>query len=421
MLGLPLCEQVDEAESIIDLIKKIHYLTRKQVEINITVSPFVPKPHTPFEREAQQSMEYFNEQILKIKRGLPRSIKVKNHDVQGTLIEGILARGDERLTDVIVKSYLDGCRMDSWHEFFRYDLWEKNLNELPNWEKYLASRPPEEVLPWSVIDTGFEKLIESRKNKNIDLSEIKSNEKINEKVTDLPKISTAGISELEKKFATEKIIRLKLKKVGRAKYIPHIDFMEIIKRALRISKIPVAFTQGFNKQEKLTFGYPIPLGTESLSEICNVEVYSTPSAEALEKFNDSLPRGIELISFEYTNEKKSWMTMIKAFEYEFKIKNKEVFDKIKYNINSKPTLTKTTKTKTSAVIFDEAVLKVFYKEDAQDKENTIQMTLSAGTENSIRADSIILQLSGLSNREITNFKITKLGQYIEVNGRLVMI
>jgi hypothetical protein len=111
------------------------------------------------------------------------------------------------------------------------------------------------------------------------------------------------------------------------------------------------------------------------------------------------------------------MAIIRAFEYEFKVKNSGVFDKIKYNIGLKPLLRKTTKNKTSDVLFDEAILNVSYK-----KDNVIAMRLSAGTPNSVRADSVILQLAELSSKEITNFEIVKLGQYIEADGgKLVMI
>ena len=88
MLGLPGCNKTDEAEDVIVLLKKVQYAGRKRLEINVTLSPFVPKPHTPFQWEAQMDADYFNDAVLRIKRGLPRSIKIKNHDVNSTILEG---------------------------------------------------------------------------------------------------------------------------------------------------------------------------------------------------------------------------------------------------------------------------------------------------------------------------------------------
>ena len=125
MIGLPGCEEQDEAEDIIELLKHIFTIGGKRMDINVTVSPFVPKPHTPFQRERQMGRDYFESAVLRIKRGLPRSIKIKNHDVKASIIEGVLARGDARLGAVIERSYRDGCRFDSWEEQFRFDIWQQ--------------------------------------------------------------------------------------------------------------------------------------------------------------------------------------------------------------------------------------------------------------------------------------------------------
>ena len=132
------------------------------MDINVTVSPFVPKPHTPFQRERQMGRDYFDETVRRVKRGLPRTIRIKNHDVESSILEAVIARGDAGLGEVIERSYRDGCRFDSWDERFRFETWQKNLDAvMPGWQSRLGLRL-EGPLPWDCVETGFEKLLEKR-------------------------------------------------------------------------------------------------------------------------------------------------------------------------------------------------------------------------------------------------------------------
>jgi radical SAM superfamily enzyme YgiQ (UPF0313 family) len=162
MIGLPGCDEADEAEAIISLLKKIMTLGSRRKDINVTLSPFVPKPHTPFQRERQMNSDYFGETVMRIKRALPKFIKIRNHNVRASMLEGIFSRGDSRLGEVIKAAYRDGCRLDSWDEHFRYDIWERNLEALmPWWRDYLSDRRGWKALPWQVVSNGFGKLVSS--------------------------------------------------------------------------------------------------------------------------------------------------------------------------------------------------------------------------------------------------------------------
>ncbi len=90
------------------------------------------------------------------------------------MLEGVLARGDERLAHVILGAYRDGERMDSWSEHFKYGIWEKRLNEaLPEWNSLLEPRPESEVFPWDAVETGFERLVELQRKMPGDTSILK--------------------------------------------------------------------------------------------------------------------------------------------------------------------------------------------------------------------------------------------------------
>lgn len=172
MLGLP-TETYDDIEGIAELSNKIaalYYTIPKdrrpggRVEIVTSTSFFVPKPFTPFQWVRQNTSEEFLEKQRflndKIKSQLnKKSIKYNWHDAELTRLEGILARGDRRLSSVILAAYKNGCLYDAWSETFKYDMWLKAFESCGvNPDFYTArDRSTEEVLPWDFIDAGVTK------------------------------------------------------------------------------------------------------------------------------------------------------------------------------------------------------------------------------------------------------------------------
>ena len=124
----------------------------------MSVSTHVPKPHTPFQWCAMDS----HDEILR-KQGLLRDeagttrVHLKMHSSAGSWLEGMLARGDRRLADVIHGAYARGARFDSWDEQLDLDAWTASLQEAgiePSW--FLETIPVSARLPWSHIDVGLE-------------------------------------------------------------------------------------------------------------------------------------------------------------------------------------------------------------------------------------------------------------------------
>ena len=171
MLGLP-TETEDDIEGIAILSDKIareyytitKYQRNGKVSIVSSTSFFVPKPFTPFQWTRMCTSEEFLEKQRflngKMKEQLnQKSIKYNWHEAELTLLEGVLARGDRKLCQVIYDVYKAGCMFDSWSEYFRYDIWiemfEKNgIDPL----FYTArEREEEELFPWDFIDIGVSK------------------------------------------------------------------------------------------------------------------------------------------------------------------------------------------------------------------------------------------------------------------------
>ena len=149
MLGLP-TETNEDIEGIVSIVKSIKKQT-PQLNLNITISPFVPKPHTVFEREKFFNTDYFNEKRVYLKKKLPA--EVKSHKPEMSTIEAIFARGDEKLCSVLEAAHKNGCKFDNWNETFSYEKWLEAFSKCSiNPTDYLKETEPAKPLPWSFIE-----------------------------------------------------------------------------------------------------------------------------------------------------------------------------------------------------------------------------------------------------------------------------
>ena len=171
MLGLP-TETEEDIEGIAilsDQIAREYYTIPKdqrngKVSIVASTSYFVPKPFTPFQWVKMDSTEsYLQKQRYlraKINEQLNRkSIKYNWHEAEVSILEGVFARGDRRLSKVLYDAYKAGCLYDSWSECFKYDTWMKAFEENQIDIDFYTTREreKEEILPWDFIDVGVTK------------------------------------------------------------------------------------------------------------------------------------------------------------------------------------------------------------------------------------------------------------------------
>lgn len=163
MIGLP-GETEEHVAAIPAVAEKLAKMGRKirpsAGKLNITVSSFVPQPHTPFQWEPMASMERLRELQDRMRRAIRRrSIRVKFHDVRRSFLEGVFARGDRALGDVLVRAWRKGCRFDAWGEQLRFSLWMEAFDEAGiDPHSYVSrERREDEPLPWDHIDVGVKK------------------------------------------------------------------------------------------------------------------------------------------------------------------------------------------------------------------------------------------------------------------------
>lgn len=175
MMGLP-TETMEDIAGISDLAQKVvdtfyrnpNREKGKGVQVNISVASFVPKPFTPFQWESQDTGDMLVEKQKHLLSSVQsRKISVSYHQSETSVLEGVFARGDRRLGNVIYKAWKKGCKFDAWDEFFDYTKWSEAFCECDLTPEFYTSRKREydEILPWEIMDYGIRKefLIEENK------------------------------------------------------------------------------------------------------------------------------------------------------------------------------------------------------------------------------------------------------------------
>ncbi len=156
MLGLP-TEREEDVEGIVSLARKMRHLgSGRRPNLKVSVSPFVPKPHTPFQWAGQADPEDMGSKLQMLRRGLRKTgVHLSWQDPLMSLLEGVFSRGDRRLGQVVQRAWELGCLFDGWREHFRWERWQQAF-----WDSdldpdfYLRERGLGELLPWSHIDSG---------------------------------------------------------------------------------------------------------------------------------------------------------------------------------------------------------------------------------------------------------------------------
>lgn len=147
MIGLP-GEKEEDIEAIVRLLRELKSRHRN-LNFNITVAPFVPKPHTPFQWLPMEKVTELRRKKEYLSHRLPAQIK--GHNVESSFLEAVFSRGDRRLGMVLEKAWEMGCKFDQWKEHFHFDIWEEAFSKCsidPGFYVY-RKRDPEEIQPWS--------------------------------------------------------------------------------------------------------------------------------------------------------------------------------------------------------------------------------------------------------------------------------
>ncbi|MDL2207788.1 TIGR03960 family B12-binding radical SAM protein [Desulfovibrio sp. OttesenSCG-928-M16] len=359
MIGLP-TETDDDLLAIIDLCRKARDAAGpgiKRLQITAALSPFVPKAHTPFQWEAQISPAEMRRRItllLNAVRGEKR-IKLRWHEADMSLLEGIFSRADRRLAPVLESAYRKGAIFSSWIENFSLEPWLQALAEQGlSPEDFTRSRSPDEALPWDHLRSGVSRehllrerdrafagavsgdcryaacrecgvcdskagpsLLEGAPDREAGFFRNRLNRPARDqeahsvRLDEYGRVIVRGAEETAlrgkaKPKGTEPHLAVKVCRLrfiysckGAAAYLSQLELQKIFDRAMRRAALPLSFSQGFHPLPLVSFGRALPVGVASEGEAFSACLRARASLpELLEAMNRGLPRGLRILSVE---------------------------------------------------------------------------------------------------------------------------
>lgn len=363
MIGLPTEDDEDVVGiaamggQAVDIGRQYH---KRKVAVTVSVSSHVPKPHTPFQWCAQDSMESIDrKQGLLRREARARGYTLRVHDQRVSHLEGIIARGDIRTASLIERAWRKGARFDGWDEHLAWSTWCDALDE---WEReegtrrddYLCTLPLDGALPWDHIDVGLEAGFLAREYKraiagrfsppcgkpiqakvhHTNLEDARADER---KLVcyhcgvacDLSAMREERLVFLERMGAESKSVRaeeptvrerahdrvkkglaphdfsqgekvryrLKYGKTGPMSLRGHLDFIRVFARVLRRARLPLYYTEGFSPRPLLSFGPALGLGMQSVAEYADVALtVDVETGELVERIRRASEPGLTLLA-----------------------------------------------------------------------------------------------------------------------------
>ncbi len=337
MMGLP-TETDKDIVGIADLAKKVANLKRG-VKVTISVSCFVPKPWTPFQWAAQISTAEFERRQQLLKNLITnRAITYNYHNAKLSVLEGALARGDRRLAKVIETAWKSGAKFDGWSDLFKPDIWAESFEACGINPEYYSGRERDfwEPLAWEHISPGVDKnflIAEWEKSQegkttrdcrrtsctgcgvcmNLGVNVVDFDKEKN--ITNNRQILTTNHQPLITKY------RGQIRKGAEIALLSHLDYMNVFMRALLRSKLPAAWSEGFNPHLKVSFASALSVGVTSDCEYVDFELTAPINElEVLRRLNAQLPKGAEILRIKKLRGKvQPVMSLVDLSRYEVRL------------------------------------------------------------------------------------------------------
>jgi len=353
MMGLP-TETDDDIAGIADLAKKVAELKRG-VKVTISVACFVPKPWTPFQWFGQISEEEFERRQQLLKSLITnKAITYNYHNAKLSVLEGVLARGDRRLAKVIEAAWRNGAKFDGWSDLFKPEAWENAFAACNVDKNYYSGRERDfwEPLPWEHTSPGVDK--------SFLLAEWKKSQ-VGETTPDCRRTSCTGcgvcmnlgvsvvdfdkekLSPPEETFLSPNLLifptkyRAQIRKGAEIAVLSHLDYMNVFMRALIRSKLPAAWSEGFNPHLKVSFATALAVGVTSDCEYVDFELTRPVEAfDVAKKLNAQLPNGAEILRLKKLRGKsKPVMSLVDLSRYEVRLPfDRKFFDAAQLSVKN---------------------------------------------------------------------------------------
>lgn len=276
MVGLP-GENDGDLLAMASLADRISSIMGRKRKVTAALSPFVPKPHTPFQWTPQPDHSEMWRRINLVRNACSKA-SVSWNDPRVSAVEYLLACGGVETSSIVEKAFRQGAVFDGWSDLFRWDIWSELLEETS-----ISCPGPGDSLPWDFVDTGVdrkwltEEFERSLRGDVLDDCRISGCSGCGACAGEVPSIpawlpaSGPGNKDRREPLSVKKI-RIKYAKKGIAVFSSHLDMVRMWTRALRRTGLPVHYTSGFARRVKLAFSHPIPLGMGSESEYVDFQL-----------------------------------------------------------------------------------------------------------------------------------------------------
>lgn len=319
MIGLP-GETDSDILEIFELAKRVSKIgkiqSHKSGNINLSVSTFVPKPHTPFQWLAMDKLDTIRTKQLTLldlaKKN--KSIKLKWHDPKASILEAVMSRGDRDIGNAVELAYRNGALFDAWTDEIRFEVWLNAFDQLNiDIAKYIHREfPCDSLFPWSHIDTGvnIEYLkSELEKSRQGILTPACGQTECHSCGTCTPQYITKRVvpfdqvnDQTEQEETEEKTFfsfEGYYTKTGCLRFLSNRELLNTLVRAFRRAQIPIHHSYGFSPHPRFSFGPALPVGMSGLKEPLRFEITKNFDIPDLtEKLNASLPLEIRIFDIQ---------------------------------------------------------------------------------------------------------------------------
>jgi len=415
MIGLPF-EKEKDVQEIKRLVNEILKLYPKG-GIKLSISSFVPKPHTPFESVRFLSIDELNARIETIKKIKRTRVNLNYQSPEISFIEAFLTRGDEKIFPAIEEVYKNGGKFEEWREFFDFKRWEKAFEKTGITPlKYLNEQNNR---PWDFIDIGvkkeFLKVEYDRAEKglataNCYYDECSSCGACDGNMVKFQKTEEKylGYGRYPKKISQPFIYRVKYSIGEDFRYASHLDITRTIYRALRRTDLPLSFTSGFSPIPKVSFGPPKSVGQISKSDYFDFYLDSEYFGNISRELNARFPPGIRILDVRViSNSTLSLSNSINLIYYEVNIPDNEMRKPIDIFKNQPIYINSKSKVKN----LSETVESISYK------DNILNSGLYYG-EKYVNIYELCSYLTEIPLEQAKKFKVTRTLMFIKQSGLL---
>jgi radical SAM family uncharacterized protein/radical SAM-linked protein len=317
MIGLP-TETDEDLDAIVAMVRRLKTIKgprRARGQINVSISTFVPKPHTPFQWAPQITLDESWRKLEYLKAELNMSgVRLKWQHPEMSLLEGSLSRGDRRMGRVIEQAWKNGCTFDGWTDQFDFPRWIKAFEDCGVETGFYTTRLREvgEPLSWghmdAKVDTDFlgvqwqdaylgQRVSDCRHGDCHGCGVCDFNELEPRVFQDCPQAVDKPESAESGETVEESPAWLALSycKLGQARFFGHLELSNIFARAARRAKIGVQYSKGFHPMPRLSFDDPLPLGMASEDEQMRILVGAgTRCEQVVQGINAYLPKGVRV-------------------------------------------------------------------------------------------------------------------------------